>query len=96
MSGIVKAADERNASHADMFNELQLLFEEQCKVDTIASSPGASQDGLRAAKLESALVMKELELQTLPGRASENSTLRAGASRRRVLSRRLVARKEKL
>lgn len=73
----VKAADERSAGHADTITQMRLLFEEERKVKVVSSSAGLPKEELRVPKLESALEAKKVELQTLPGIAYENSTLRA-------------------
>lgn len=50
----------------------------------VSSTAGPLQEGLWVAELESALEAKELVLQMLPGLFSENSTIRAMASRLRA------------
>lgn len=78
---IVKAADERNAGHADTSTQFQLLCEEERNLKAVLSLAGPSQERLRVADLESVFEAKEPELQTLLGIASDNITLRAEASR---------------
>lgn len=56
------------------------MFEEGRKAKAVSTSACPSQEELLVAKLESALEEKKLEPQTLPGFASECSTLRAEAS----------------
>lgn len=64
---IVKAVNERTASHADTLTHLRVLFEEGRKLKGALSLAGPSQERLWATKLDSALKAKELQLPTLPG-----------------------------
>lgn len=57
--GIVKAADERAAVHADKLTSLQLFFKEGRKVKAVSSLAGPTQEELCVAELESALAAKE-------------------------------------
>lgn len=76
----VKAADERNASHVDTFTQLQLPLKEEHTFKAVSSLVGPSQNGSQTAALKTGLKAKELEMQTLPGLAAENSTLRVEVS----------------
>lgn len=92
--GIVQAADGINAGHAETLAQLQLWFKKERKVKAVSSTASLSKEGLWVFEMESALEAKLLELQPLPGTASESSNLRAKGTRLGVSSRRLVVRSE--